>query len=225
MSRPLRRAGAASGLVFATLLAAAYFSAPAMPVAGTPAGLLIAYVNANSRGLETSWFLACGLDLFFGGWFLGVVAATLWEAGAPRYLVAAGSASALLAGALLAGAGVTWGLFVYLAPQLGSDSLVLVLAESRHFAEGAISFPVAAAAAAFSMAAWNSGRGLRLISSVGLVAAALELANGFDDFAADGVTGALGPLSFAVFILWIAGLSLALTVGRGWFALKATPLV
>lgn len=225
MSLLLRHAGAASGLVFVGLLAAAYLSAPAMPVAGTPPGLLVAYVNANSNGLETSWFLSCGPDLFFGGWFLGVVAAALWEAGPPRQMVAAGIVSALLAGALLAGAGVTWGLFVYLAPQLGSDPLVLVLAESRHFAEGAISFPVAAAAAALSLAVWNSGRGWRLVSALGLVAAALELANGFDDFAADGVTGVLGPLSFAVVMLWVAGLSFALTVRRGWFALIPDPAV
>jgi hypothetical protein len=225
MSQLLRDAGAATGFVFATLLAAAYFSAPAMPVAGTPAGLLVAYVKANSNGLERSWFLACGPDLLFGGWFLGVVAATLWEAGAPCHMVAAGFASALLSGALLAGAGVTWGLFVYLAPQLGSDPLVLVLAESRHFAEGAISFPVAAAAAALSLATWNAGLGWRSVSALGLLAAALELANGFDDFAADGVTGALGPLSFGVLTFWIAVLSFALTVRRGWFALNAGPPV
>ena len=223
MSPLIRHAGAATGLIFVTLLVAAYFSAPAMPVAGTPASLLVAYVNANSNGLETSWFLACGPDLFFGGWFLGVVAATLWEAGAQRHMVAAGSASAVLAGALLAGAGVTWGLFVYLAPQLNSDPLVLVLAESRHFAEGAISFPVAAAAAAFSIATWNSGRGWRLVAALGLLATALELANGFDDFAADGVTGALGPLSFVGLMFWIAALSFALTVRRGWFVLSAGP--
>jgi hypothetical protein len=208
-------------LVFVTLLTSAYFSAPAMPVAGTPPALLVAYVNANSNGLETSWFLACGPDLFFGCWFLGVVAVSLWDSGASRHLVAAGSASALIAGALLAGAGVTWGLFVYLAPQLGSDPLVLVLAESRHFAEGAISFPVAAAAAALSLATWNSGRGWRLVSALGLLAAALELGNGFDDFAADGVTGAVGPLSLAVLLAWVAGLSFALTVRSGWFVLRA----
>ena len=223
MSKLLRHVGAGTGLVFVTLLTAAYFSAPTMPVAGTPPRLLVEYVNANSNGLEASWFLACGPALFFGGWFLGVVAASLWEAGAPRHIVAAGFTSALLAGALLAGAGISWGLFVYLAPQLGSDPLVLVLAESRHFAEGAISFPVAAAAAAVCLATWNSGRGWRLVSALGLLAAALQLANGFDDFAADGVTGALGPLSFMVLMFWIAGLSFALTVRRGWFALSADP--
>ncbi len=217
-SRSLRDVGAATGLVFVALLVAAYLSAPPMPVAGTAPTTLVAYVNANADALERSWFLACGPDLFFAGWFLGVVGTALWEEGASHCMVAAGFVSALLAGALLTGAGVTWGLFVYLAPQLGSPPLVLVLAESRHFAEGAVSFPVAAAAAAFSLATWSLGRGWRAISILGLIAAALELGNGFDDFAADGVTGAIGPLSFVVLMVWIATLSLALTFRRSWFA-------
>lgn len=222
-SQLLRDAGAASGLVFVGLLLAAYLSGPPMPVAGTPAVSLVAYVNANSDGLERSWFLACGPDLFFASWFLGVVATTLWESRASRHLIAAGLAGALLASALLVAAGVSWGLFVYLAPQLGSGPLVLTLAESRHFAEGAISFPAAGAAAALSMAVWGAGRGWRAVFAIGLVAAALELANGFDDFAADGVTGALGPLSFAALMLWIATLSVALTVRRRWFPVWALP--
>jgi hypothetical protein len=216
----LRSAGAITGLIFAVLLAASYLSAPAMPIAGTPAGLLVAYVSANSDGLERSWFLACGPALFFGGWFLGVAGSTLWEAGVPRHLVSAGIASALLAGALLTAAGVTWGLFVYLAPQLGSDPLVLVLAESRHFAEGAVSFPVAAAAVALSLATWSSGRGWRAVSGLGFLAAGLQLASGFDDFVADGVTGPIGPLAFGLLMLWIGLFSVALTVGRGWFELS-----
>jgi hypothetical protein len=224
-SRLHRDAGAATGLVFVALLVAAYLSAPPMPVAGTPAGTLVAYVSANSEALERSWFLACGPDLFFAGWFLGVVVTILWDAGTPHHMLAAGFVSALLAGGLLTAAGVSWGLFVYLAPQLGSSPLVLVLAESRHFAEGAVSFPVAAAAAAFSLATWGSGRAWRVVSALGIAAAALELANGFDDFAADGVTDALGPISFGVLMLWIATLSLASTVRRGWFAFAvATPL-
>jgi len=80
-------------------------------------------------------------------------------------------ATTFIAGALLAAAGVSWGLFVYLAPQLGSDPLVLILAESRHFAEGAVAFPAVAAAAALSLASWGSGRGWRALSALGLVAA------------------------------------------------------
>jgi len=220
----LRDAGAITGVVFIAFLTAAYVSAPQMPIAGTPAGSLVDYVNANSDGLERSWFLACGPALFFGGWFLGVMTVMLWEAAAPRHLVAAGAACALLAGALLTCAGVSWGLFVYLAPQLGTDPLVLVLAESRHFAEGAVSFPVAAAGAAISLATWGFGRGWRAVSVLGLLAAALQLVNGFDDFAADGVTGALGPLSFFAVLLWIATFSFALTVRRGWLALGESPL-
>src|SRR5579864_2803304 len=45
-SRLHRDAGAAAGLVFVALLVAAYLSAPQMPVAGTPAETLVAYVNA-----------------------------------------------------------------------------------------------------------------------------------------------------------------------------------
>lgn len=176
-------------------------------------------MSVNSEGLERSWFLAAGPALLLGGWFLGVVAVTLWEAGASRHLIAAGISSAFLAGALLTTAGVSWGLFVYLAPQLGSDPLVLVLAESRHFAEGAGSFPAGGAAAALSLATWSLGRSPRGISVLGLAAAALQLGNGFDDFAADGVTGVLGPLSFSALVLWIAAFSCGLTVRRDWLAL------
>lgn len=212
------RAGAPAGVVFAALLAAAYLSAPAMPVAGTPARELVHYVSANSDRLELSWFLASGPALLFGGWFLGVVAVTVWEAGAPRHLIGAGISSAFLAAALLTSAGVSWGLFVYLAPQLGSDPLVLVLAESRHFAEGAVSFPAAATAAALSLAASSFGRGWRAVSTLGLAAAALQLGNGVVDFVADGVTGVLGPVAFIALILWIAAFSFALTVSQGSLA-------
>ncbi|HET9781492.1 MAG TPA: hypothetical protein VFR33_06910 [Candidatus Dormibacteraeota bacterium] len=213
-SRLIRGAGAASGIGFAVVLAAAYLMAPAMPVAGTPGPALVHFVSVNSDGLELSWFLASGPALFLGGCFVGVLAVDVWEMGAPRRLIGAGISSAFLAAALLAGAGVSWGLFVYLAPQLNSYALVLVLAESRHFAEGAVSFPAAASAATLSLAARNFGRSWGAISWVGLTAAALQLGNGFDDFAADGVTGALGPLAFSVLMLWIAAFSAALTVRR-----------
>jgi hypothetical protein len=215
----LLRMGAAAGMGLAASLVLAYLTVPPMPVAGTPAPALVHYVSANSEGLERSWFLASGPALFLGGWFLGVVAVTVWEAGAPRHLIGAGVGSALLAGALLAGAGVSWGLFVYLATQLGSAPLVLVLAESRHFAEGAVSFPAAAAAAALSLATWSFGRGWRVVSTIGFAAAAFQLGNGLADFAADGVTGILGPLGFIGLMMWIAALSFALTVRRGWLAL------
>lgn len=211
-SRALGRVGAASGMIFAAMLVAAYLTAPPMPVAGTPGSVLVRYVSDNSDGLELSWFLASGPALFLGGWFVGVVAVTVWDSGAPRHLIGAGISSAFLAGALLTAAGVSWGLFVYLAPQLDSGSLVLVLAESRHFAEGAISFPAGAAAAALSLTAWSFGGGWRLVAALGFAAAALQLGNGLDDFAADGVTGAFGPLAFFALMVWIAAFSFGLTV-------------
>ncbi len=222
-NRLLGRAGAAAGLGSAAMLGWAYLSAPPMPVAGTPPGALVRYVSLNSAGLERSWFLASGPALLLGGWFLGVLAVSVWEAGASRHLVGAGVSSAILAGSLLTGAGVAWGLFVYLAPQLGPVPLVLVLAESRHFAEGAASFPAAGAAAALSLAVWSFGRGWRAVSTLGLAAAALQLANGIDDFASDGVTGTLGPLAFGALMLWIAALSFALTVRQGRLAFHAAP--
>ena len=184
-----------------------------MPPAGTAPSELVRYVTANSDALELSWFLASGPALLLGGWFLGVVAVAAWDAGAQRQLLGAGISSAFLAGALLAGAGVAWGLFVYLAPQLGPVPLVLVLAESRHFAEGAVSFPAAATAAALSLAVWALGRAWKPVAILGLVAAGLVLGNGVDDFAADGVTGALGPIALGSFLLWTAAFSLKLAAG------------
>lgn len=222
-SRVLRGGGAATGILFAAALAGAYLSAPPMPRAGTPAPVLVQYVTLNSEALERSWFLVSGPSLLLGAWLLGVAAAALWEAGASHVLLAAGVFSSLLAGSLLATAGVGWGLFVYLAPQLSSSPLVLVLAESRHFAEGSVSFPAAGAAAALSLAIWRLGAGWRALSIFGFAAAALQMGNGIDDFLADGITGMLGPLSFGSLMVWISAFSCALAMQSCWPELKAAP--
>lgn len=219
--RVLQGGGAATGILFAAALAGAYLSAPPMPQAGTPAPVLVHYVALNSEALERSWFLVSGPSLLLGAWLLGVASVALWEAGASHVLVAAGIFSSVLAGSLLATASVCWGLFVYLAPQLGSGPLVLVLAESRHFAEGSVSFPAAGAAAALSLAIWRFGPSWRALSALGVAAAALQLGNGIDDFLADGITGVLGPLSFGALMLWIAAFSCGLAVRNSWLAPKA----
>ena len=207
----LWRMSAASGLLFAALLAAAYVLGGPMPPAGTPPDRLVAFVSAHSQTQEWSWFLTSGPALLTGPSFLGALASKLWESDpAARYLTAAAFANALVAGALLAAAGIAWGLLVYLATQITSPSLILVLAESRHFAEGAVSFPAAGAVIGFSLAARHSLRGWQLVALLGALAAGLQLANGLDDFVVDGVTGPIGPAAFCALLAWIAAASFSL---------------
>jgi hypothetical protein len=204
----LVRVVAATGLSFAACMALGYALSGPMPQAGTPPAQLVALLHAHGSTQEWSWFFASGPALLFGPWFLGALAARLWAVNPPgRALTAAGFASGLLAGALLASASVLWGLFVYLGTQITSPSLVLVLAEARHFAEGSVSFPAAGAVGAFSLAARGS-RGWRSVAAVGVVAAGLQLANGIYDFVVDGVTGLLGPASFVALLAWIVTVSL-----------------
>jgi hypothetical protein len=199
-------------MVLAAMLGSAYFLGGPMPRAGTEAADLIAFINANSKTQEWSWFLASGPALLIGPWFLGVLTAHLWGANPEaRPMIAAGFSTALTAAALFGAASVTWGLFVYLGTQVADPALLLVLAESRHFAEGSIGFPIAGTVIAFSLAGKAHLPAWRPIASLGVLAACLQLANGIDDFVGDGVTGLLGPVSFGALLAWLAATSLALT--------------
>ncbi|HET7421501.1 MAG TPA: hypothetical protein VFL27_14080 [Candidatus Dormibacteraeota bacterium] len=219
----LRRVGASGGAILAALLCASYLLGGPMPRAGTPPAQLVPFLAANSSTQEWSWFLACGPVMVIGPWFAGVLTAHLWEVNPEeRYLTAAGFSTALTAGALLAAAGIMWGLFVYLGTQITSPSLVLVLAESRHFAEGAVGFPAAGAVIGYSLAARGHLHGWRAVVALGCLAAALQLANGVDDFLFDGVTGLLGPAAFATFLAWLVAISMALTA-EIWIVRFANP--
>ena len=182
-----------------------------MPPAGTPPQRLVAFLNANSATQEWSWFLACGPALLVGPWFVGALSARLWQGDpAQRHLVAAGFATALVTGSFLAAAGIAWGLFVYLGTQITAPSLILVLAESRHFAEGAICFPAAGALIAYTLAARGHLPGSTALAVLGTLAAGLQLANGIDDFVVDGVTGLIGPLSLFALLSWLVAISASL---------------
>jgi len=210
----LRAAGGSSGILLAILLGSSYLLGGPMPPAGTPPAQLVSFLTANSATQEWSWFLGCGPTLLIGPWFLGVLAAHLWQANPrARHLTAAGFSTALIAGAMLGTAGVMWGLFVYLGTQVTNASLLLVLAEARHFAEGAVGFPVAGAIIAFSLASRRQLPGWRAVAALGAVAAGLQLANAVADFVVDGVTGPLGPASFAAVLAWLAAISAALAAG------------
>lgn len=208
----LQRASACLGLVLAALLGASYILGGSMPPAGTPPATLMLFLTAHSTTQEWSWFLACGPALLVGPWFTGVLTVHLWQRNpAHRYLIAAGFSTSLVTGSLLATAGVAWGLFVYLGTQITSPSLVLVLAESRHFAEGAVCFPAAGAVTAYSIASRAHLPAWRTVGWIGLLASSLLLSNGIDDFVVDGVTGPLGPASFFAFLAWLTVTSVALT--------------
>jgi hypothetical protein len=199
-------------MVLAALLGSAYVLAGPMPQAGTAPADLLAFIHANSESLEWSWFLASGPALLIGPWFLGALTAHLWQANPEaRHLTAAGFSTALTGAALFGAAGVTWGLFVYLGTQITNPSLLLVLAESRHFAEGAIGFPISGAVVAYSLAARGHLPAWRAVATLGMLAAGLQLANGIDDFVVDGVTGLLGPAAFGALLAWLTATSLALT--------------
>jgi hypothetical protein len=207
----VRTVSASLGVVLAGLLGAGYALAGPMPPAGTTPADLLVFINAHSETQEWSWFVASGPALLIGPWFLGVLTAHLWHANPERrYLTAAGFSTALTVAALFGAAGISWGLFVYLGTQITNPSLLLVLAESRHFAEGSIDFPMAGTVLAFSLAARGHLPGWTAIATVGALAAGLQLANGVDDFVVDGVTGLLGPAAFAMFLGWLAAISLAL---------------
>jgi hypothetical protein len=181
----------------------------------------VAFLNANSETQEWSWFLASGPALLIGPWFLGVLTAHLWHANPEaRHLTAAGFSTALTVAALFGAGGVTWGLFVYLGTQVANPSLLLVLAESRHFAEGSIGFPIAGTVVAYSLAGKAHLPGWRAIATLGTLAAGLQLANGIDDFVVDGVTGLLGPASFGALLAWLAATSLALAADQLQLPLK-----
>lgn len=208
----LQRASASFGAIVAALLGASYILGGSMPPAGTPPATLMVFLTTHSATQEWSWFLACGPALLIGPWFAGVLTAHLWQCNpTSRYLTAAGLSTSLVTGSLLGAAGIAWGLFVYLGSQVTNPSLLLVLAESRHFAEGAACFPAAGAVIAYSLASWAHLPAWRTVASIGLVASSLQLANGIDDFVVDGVTGPLGPASFGAFLSWLAVISIALT--------------
>lgn len=208
----VRAVGASFGVGLTALLGAAYVLGGPMPRAGTAPADLLVFINANSETQEWSWFLASGPALLIGPWFLGVLTAHLWEANPEtRHLTAAGFSTALTAVALFATASIAWGLFVYLGTQITNPSLLLVLAESRHFAEGAIGFPIAGTVVAYSLAARAHLPGWKAVATFGALATGLQLANGIDDFVVDGLTGWLGPAAFVTLLAWLALTSLALT--------------
>ena len=225
----LYRVSAACGLALAALLGVSYELGGPMPRAGTPPAQLVAFLTAHSATQEWSWFLGCGVTLLVGPWFAGALTARLWQANpAQRHVVAAGFSSTLVAGALFAAAGIFWGLFVYLGTQVTNPSLLLLLAEARHFGEGSIGFPLAGTVIAYTLAARGQLRGWQGLAVLGVLAAGLQLANAVDDFVVDGVTGALGPASFAAFLAWLTATSLSLladraTVPASWLSLPSLP--
>jgi hypothetical protein len=203
-----QQAGALAGITFVALSSSAQIAVSQMPSAGTPPALVLDYVEANQRALEITWFLAGEVAWLFGLCFCATLAIALWISSPYRAATLVGLSGAVVTAALVIGASIPWGLLIYLGPHLASGELVLELAESRHFADAALSPPTAVMLLGFSLSAMGvPGARFRLLAAVGLLATALQLVHGADDFLTDGQTGVLSGLAAEVALAWILAAS------------------
>jgi hypothetical protein len=210
----MRRAGALAGLIFVALSGSAQIAVPQMPSAGAPAATVVGYIETNQRALEWTWFLAGEVAWLFGMYFCASLALTLWISSPYRAATLAGLFGAVASATLTISASIPWGLLVYLAPQMTDRDLVLALAESRHFADAALSFSTAGMLLGFSIAAFSAQRGLfRVLGAAGFLAVVLQIVHGADDFFTYGQTGPLPRLAADVALTWILGAS-ALLLAR-----------
>lgn len=209
----------AAGLGFAGLGASAALAVPRLPEAGAAPATVIAYIQANQRALEWTWFLAGELAWLPGLLFCSALAVCLWRLGASSVALMVGLSGAITSASLTLAFGVPWGILIYLAPQLGPGQLVLVLAETRHFGDAAVSFPLAAMFLGFGAATLRlRSIGWRAGTAVAIVGAALQLAHSAVDFAASGRTGALLTSAELAVPAWAIIMSLDMAMPRMWMA-------
>lgn len=193
--------GAAAGFAFAGIVASTYLVVPRMPVAGADPEAVRAYVATHQAALRWTWFLAGEVAWLPGLLFCAVLASSLGEdGGAPA--ASLGMVGAAVTASVSISASVPWGLLVYLGPVLQPRDTVLLLAETRHFADAAIGFPTAAMLAGFGLAAAGSARRPRALVALAGLAAAFQVLHGVDDFATGGQTGALWVLAGLSTPLW-----------------------
>jgi hypothetical protein len=202
------QAGALAGIVFVAFSASAEIAVPQMPPAGTAPAAVLTYVETNQRVLEWTWFLAGEVAWLFGLCFCATLAVALWSSSPNRVAAVAGLSGAVVTAALTISAGIAWGLLIYLGPHLASGDLVLALAESRHFADSALSIPTAAMLLGFSLSAVGApGIAYRVLAAGGLVAAVFQLVHVADDFLTYGQTGFLPRLAAEAALAWILAAS------------------
>jgi hypothetical protein len=198
-----------AGAIFVCLSASALVAVPQMPSAGAPPGAVLQYIEANQRALEWTWLLAGEVAWLFGIYFCAALAISLWTRSPHRAATLAGLGGAAVTATLTISAGIPWGLLIYLGPQLTSSDLVLTLAEARHFADAALSFSTAAMLLGFSISLFEArGNEFRFLAAAGLVATAVQLVHGADDFLTYGETGLLPRLAAVVALAWMLAVSL-----------------
>jgi hypothetical protein len=202
-----------AGALFVALSASAEILVPQMPQAGAPTTLVLAYIEANQRTLEWTWFLSSEVAWVFGLYLCACLTVILWTSSPYRAAVLAGLSGAVVTATLTVGAGIPWGLLVYLGPHLTNGDLVLALAETRHFADAALSFSTSMMLLGFSVAATGVPRSrFRVLAAGGLLATALQLIHGADDFMTSGQTGILPRLAPEVALGWFLAASAVLLI-------------
>ena len=204
----MRRTAALTGLIFVALSGSAQVAVPQMPAAGAPPAVVVSYIEANQQSLEWTWFLAGEVAWLFGLYFCAGLAVPLWNASRYRAATLLGLGGAVLTASLTISASIPWGMLIYLGPQLTSGDLVLTLAESRHFADAALSFSTATMLLGFSIAAIGvPGDWFRALATGGLIATTFQLVHGGDHFITFGQTGILPRLAPEVALAWILAAS------------------
>jgi hypothetical protein len=204
-----------TGLAFVMLEGATLLVAPRMPEAGAPPSVVVTYIEAHQRGLEWSWFLGGEVAWLPGLVFCALMTVGLWQESAKRAAALAGFGGAAVAAAMTLAVSVPWGLLVYLGPQLESNSSILLLAETRHFGDAALSIPLAVMLLGYGMASLRlAERRWVAISAVALLGALLECLHTISDFALNGQTGVLLQLSTTSVLVWALVVSLAVLTPR-----------
>lgn len=199
-----------AGLAYVLLGGSPLVLAPRMPEAGASPVAIVAFVEANQRALEWSWFLGGEIVWLPGLMFCALLTGLFWHEPATRWAALVGFVGAAVSASMTLAMSVPWGLLVYLAPQLAPSSLVLLLAETRHFGDAAVSIPLAAMLLGYGFATLRVGEARWVAAAAaGLVGALIECLHAGIDFALYGQTGMLVQLSLGAVFVWALIVSVA----------------
>jgi hypothetical protein len=198
-------------VLFAGLSGGVVLGVPRPPEAGAGPRIIVAYVTAHQSALETGWFLGDELAWLPALVFFAGLAVFLRELGAPPAALATGVLGAAATAAIAISMGASWGVFVYLAPQLMQGQLVLVLMEIRHFGDAAASVPTAVALLGFGSAALCCRSITWRLAGLGaLTGAVVELAHVAVDFLTGGQTGVWLTLATLMLPIWACASAVAI---------------
>jgi hypothetical protein len=204
-----------SGLLFAGLSGGAVLGVPRPPEAGAAPHVLVAYVTAHQNALEAGWLLGDELAWLPALVFFAGLAALLRELGAPVAALATGILGASVTAAIAVSLGASWGVLVYLAPQLTQGQLVLVLMEIRHFGDAAASVPMTATLLGFGFAGLQCRSITWRLAGIGALGGAfVEVAHVAVDFLTGGQTGVWLTLATLMLPMWACVSAVAIAEPR-----------